>query len=257
MIRTVVWVSAGAASAVAAKLVLAQGPAELVYTDPGSEHPDNARFLDDLEQWFGQPITRLRSEKYADTWDVWEQTRYLVGVGGARCTAELKRKLRFAYQHPDDRQVFGYTADKPEQLRAKRAEDNNPEVDWWWPLIEAGLMKTDCLAMIERAGITLPAMYELGYDHNNCVGCPKGGIGYWNKIRVDFPDVFDRMAKLERDIGHAVNSEEVTEGNREKSPVWLDELDPDRGDYATEPNIECSIMCAIAEQSYSAPEGGE
>ena len=60
-----------------------------------------------------------------------------------------------------------------------------------------------------------------------------------------------RMAKLERDIGHAVNSEEVTEGSRAKTPVWLDELDPDRGDYATEPNIECSIMCAIAESEYS------
>jgi hypothetical protein len=249
--RTVVWVSAGAASAVAAKLVLARGPAVLAYTDPGSEHPDNARFLGDLEQWFGQEIIRLKSEKYADTWDVWRQTNYLVGVGGARCTVELKRKLRFAFQRPDDRQVFGYTADPPEVERARRAERNDPGIDWWWPLIEADLRKPDCLAMIERAGIALPVMYQLGYDHNNCVGCVKGGIGYWNKIRVDFPDTFARMASEERRIGHAVNSEEVTEGSRAKTPVWLDELDPDRGDYATEPTIECSIMCAIAETSYS------
>jgi hypothetical protein len=251
--RTVVWVSAGAASAVAAKLALSKGPAVLAYTDPGSEHPDNARFLGDLERWFGQEVIRLKSDRYEDTWDVWEQTRYLVGVGGARCTAELKRKLRFAFQRPDDRQVFGYTADAPEQERARRAEQNNPEVDWWWPLIEAGLMKSDCLAMIDRAGIELPEMYKLGYDHNNCIGCPKGGIGYWNKIRVDFPDTFDRMAKLERDIGHAVNSEEVTEGTRVKTPVWLDEVDPDRGNFATEPEMECSILCAIAETQFAAP----
>jgi hypothetical protein len=250
MPRTVVWVSAGAASAVAAKLALAKGPAVLAYTDPGSEHEDNARFLDDLEGWFGQEIIRLKSDKYVDTWDVWEKTRYLVGVGGARCTAEMKRRLRFAFQEPDDIQVFGYTADPPEVERARRAEQNNPEIDWWWPLIEADLRKPDVLAMIERAGIKLPAMYALGYDHNNCIGCPKGGIGYWNKIRVDFPKVFDRMASLERDIGHAVNSEEITEGSRAKTPVWLDELDPDRGDYATEPDIECSIMCAIAETQY-------
>ena len=90
--RTVVWVSAGAASAVAAKLALAQGPAVLAYTDPGSEHPDNARFLDDLEGWYGQEIVRLHSEQYKDTWDVWEKTRFLVGAAGARCTAELKTK---------------------------------------------------------------------------------------------------------------------------------------------------------------------
>jgi hypothetical protein len=237
---------------VAAKLVLARGPATLAYTDPGSEHEDNARFLSDLEAWFGQEIVRLKSDKYADTWAVWRQTNYLVGVDGARCTVELKRKLRFAFQRPDDRQVFGYTADPPEVERARRAEKNDPGIDWWWPLIDADLRKPDCLAMIERAGIKLPVMYQLGYDHNNCVGCVKGGIGYWNKVRVDFPQVFDRMAAEERRIGHAVNSEEVTEGSRAKTPVWLDELDPDRGDYATEPTIECSIMCAIAETEYAA-----
>jgi hypothetical protein len=246
--RTVVWVSAGAASAVAAKLVLAQGPAVLAYTDPGSEHSDNARFLNDLEGWYGQEIVRLHSDRYKDTWDLWEQTRFLVGQGGARCTADLKRKLRFGFQMPDDRQVFGYTADKAELLRAKRAEDANPEVDWWWPLIEAGLLKTDCLAMVERAGITLPVMYQLGYDHNNCIGCVKGGIGYWNKIRQDFPVVFDRMARLEREVDHAILAEGRTKG--ERKPLWLDELDPDRGSFATEPEIDCSIMCMAAEASY-------
>jgi hypothetical protein len=29
--------------------------------------------------------------------------------------------------------------------------------------------------------------------------------------------------------------------------IFLDELHPDRGDMATEPEIECSIMCALAE----------
>ncbi len=55
--------------------------------------------------------------------------------------------------------------------------------------------------MIERAGIELPAMYKLGYRNNNCIGCPKGGMGYWNKIRVDFPEVFERMAALQRELG--------------------------------------------------------
>lgn len=45
--RTVVWFSAGAPSAVAAKLTLASepGPIVIAYTDPGSEHPDNQRFI--------------------------------------------------------------------------------------------------------------------------------------------------------------------------------------------------------------------
>lgn len=99
--------------------------------------------------------------------------------------------------------------------------------------------------MIERAGLRLPAMYELGYRNNNCVGCPKGGLGYWNKIRVDFPVHFGRMAELERDLNYACHHDE-------KGPIFLDELDPGRGDYPTEEEIECSLLCALAEQEIEA-----
>lgn len=235
------WISAGAASAVAAKLDIAAHPDAsrvFAYTDPGSEHPDNVRFLADLEQWLGVTIERLRSERYADTWQVWSERRYLNGPTGALCTAELKKKPRFAFQHPGDVQVFGYTAE--EAHRADRFREQNPEVTLVTPLIERGLTKDDCLAIIERAGLRLPAMYALGYRNNNCIGCPKGGLGYWNKIRRDFPEVFDRMARLERDLGH-------TCGRDDNGPVWLDELDPERGNHADEPSFECSLLCAIAE----------
>lgn len=64
--RTVVWFSAGAASAVAAKIVLSESKENVVvaYTDPGAEHPDNKRFMADCEQWFDFPITILKSDKY-------------------------------------------------------------------------------------------------------------------------------------------------------------------------------------------------
>ena len=238
--RTVVWFSAGAPSAVAAKLALAEGPCTIAYTDPGSEHPDNYRFIAECEEWFGQSVVMLKNDKYSDTWAVWGQTRYLVGPAGARCTAELKRKQRFAFERPTDRQVFGYTAE--EEHRAIRFREQNPGVDLWTPLIERGLTKPDCLAMIERAGIELPEMYRLGYRYNNCVGCVKGGIGYWNKIRVDFPDVFERMALLERELGHTVIRDE-------SGAVYLDELDPSRGNHQTEADVECSLLCVMAEDA--------
>jgi hypothetical protein len=82
-------------------------------------------------------------------------------------------------------------------------------------------------------------MYQLGYEYNNCVGCVKGGMGYWNKIRVDFPEIFDRMAKLERELGRTVL--------RDNGPLFLDELDPTRGNHQTEPSIDCSLLCSLAE----------
>ena len=249
MSRTLIWFSAGAASAVAAKLVLDEGHDNVVvaYTDPGSEHPDNVRFLAECEMWFGHEIVRLRSAQYVDTWQVWAETRFLVSPAGARCTAELKKKVRFGFQLPDDVQVFGYTAE--EEARANRFRQQNPDVDLRTPLIERGVTKAQCLGVITSAGIELPAMYQLGYRNNNCIGCPKGGMGYWNMIRRDFPDTFYRMARLERDLNHTVLREEIPDQpGRKTRPVWLDELDPERGNMLTEPDIECSILCASGDQ---------
>lgn len=74
-------------------------------------------------------------------------------------------------------------------------------------------------------------MYKLGYNHNNCIGCVKGGKGYWNKIREDFPEQFERMAKLERELGYKLNDK------------YLDEMDENEGNFASEPDIACDIFC--------------
>ena len=243
MSRVVVWFSCGAASAVASKLAIAEygDRCEIVYCDTGSEHPDNDRFLLDVEKWLGKKITILKSEKYSDIWDVFDKTRYLAGVNGARCTTELKKKLRIQFQDLDDLQIFGYTAE--EEARAKQFENNNPELLTEWILIKNGVSKDDCLAIIAASNIEIPAMYKLGYRNNNCIGCVKGGAGYWNKIRVDFPDVFERMAKVERKLNVAINKSYAGDGKRKR--VFLDELDPSAGRYSSEADISCGIGCGV------------
>ena len=245
--RVLCWFSAGAPSAVATKLTLAKHPdANVVYIDTGSEHEDASRFIADCERWFRRGVEVIRSDKYESTWDVWERTGYLVGVAGARCTAELKKVPRYKYERPDDVHVFGYTSDthNPDDVgRSLRFIEQNPGYAVRFPLQERGLYHSHCLELVMRAGIELPAMYRLGYSNANCVGCPKGGMGYWNRIRVDFPEVFDRMAKLERKIGHACNSEESGPRGRKKIPVFLDELDPGRGDFKRD-QPSCSFTCA-------------
>lgn len=240
MSRVIVWFSAGAASAVAWRLAVTDYGDSVIaaYTDPGSEHTDNQRFIADCEKWIGSDVIRLKSKKYSDTWEVFEKRRFLNSPRGALCTTELKKIVRRDFQQPDDLQVFGYTAE--EQHRADRFREQNPEVNLVTPLIDRGLTKDDCLAMIDRAGIELPAMYKLGYRNNNCIGCVKGGMGYWNKIRDDFPATFARMAAVERDIGAT-----ILRDNNE--PLYLDELQTGRGDYPGEPDIQCGLLCMAAE----------
>jgi len=242
--RMLIWFSCGAASAAAAKLALAQRPdAEVLYCDTlAYEHPDNPRFLRDVEAWLGTAITILRSTEYRDIFDVFDRTGWLIGPAGARCSTELKKRVRFVYQRPDDIHVFGLTAD--EGGRIARFAQNNPELQCAWVLRDAGLAKTDCLRMVRDAGIALPVMYRLGYKNNNCIGCVKGGIGYWNKIRRDFPEAFARMAAQERKMGIAINT---SRRGGTRVPLFLDAMDPTIGRYEEEPDISCGPQCLAGE----------
>ncbi|CAL8476444.1 hypothetical protein [Caballeronia sp. S22] len=189
----------------------------------------------------------LRAEKYsASIYEIFK-LGYLVGPGGAPCSLRLKKRVRQSFERPGDRQVFGYTME--EQDRVDRFIDANNDVDLWVPLIDRQLTKGDCLAMLRNAEIELPAMYSLGYRNNNCIGCVKGGAGYWNKIRVDFPETFERMARVEETLGRTVCKISV---DGETKRVSLRELPPSAGDYEAEPDISCGIFCHIAEQDIAA-----
>lgn len=259
--RVVCRFSCGAASAVATKVTLKalSGDCDVVvqYLDTGSEHPDNQRFLLECESWFGVRVERLKSEKYSDIWEVFEDVRFLSGVHGAPCTRILKRAVGDAALSPnDDLVVMGYTADKSDSARAVRLCENNPEIMFCFPLIQEGITKAHCLSILSNVGIEIPAMYRLGYNNNNCIGCVKGGIGYWNKIRRDFPEVFERMAKLERKIQatRRKKNADVAMLRRKRdgmnTPLYLDELDPNDG-RAPEP-MSCDMFCSVESEQIAA-----
>lgn len=202
--RIVCQFSCGAASAVATKLALAEysvtHDVQIVNAFLANEHEDNRRFAQDCEAWFGRPITVLRDEKYgANVLEVFRRERYMKGRTGAPCTKILKRRLLDNWKQPGDVMVFGYTAEEADRLDDFR--ERNPERPVIAPLIERGLGKEDCKAMIQRAGIELPLMYRMGYENANCIGCVKGGEGYFRAIREDFPKQFEALCAIQDDLG--------------------------------------------------------
>jgi hypothetical protein len=259
MSRTVSWFSCGAASAVATKLAIAENPETIVvYCEVKEEHPDNARFLADCEVWFDKPILILGNDKYdRSIYVVFETARYLVGPAGARCTGELKKKVREDFQQVGDIHVFGYTVE--EQHRADRLIDANNELSFITPLIDHGLTKEDCLAMVVNAGIELPEMYKLGYKNNNCRGCVKASSpAYWKKIEIDFPDYFTKMNEAEKLLGRSVCKIEAgiakkRYGVEVDGMYWRPQLhELPRDIIAMDDSIEaqCGIFCHMAEGVY-------
>ena len=239
--RVISWFSCGAASAVATVIAAIEHPGKMqaVYCRVREEHPDNLRFLSDFERAFNIPVEIITNEEHdGSIYNVFLKRKFIKGPSGAPCTMILKKEMRKKYQRPGDLQVFGYTSE--EQNRADRFIDSNNEVREYFPLIANNINKADTLRLIHQSGIELPAMYKLGYSNNNCIGCVKGGMGYWNKIRIDFPEAFNRMAKLERFIGHAINKD--NEGS-----VYLDTLSPTRGNKKKDMPTDCGFTCELKE----------
>jgi hypothetical protein len=216
-------------------------PDVIAYCETGSEDADNSRFMESCERWFQQPITKLRNEKYESTWDVWEKKRYISGIDGAPCTFELKISPRLAFQMPNDVHVFGYTADQRDIERAATLRENWPELTIETPLIDRGITKAACLAMILSAGISPPRTYSFGFPNANCIPCCKAtSPAYWALVRQVYPNEFDRMAKLSRTL-----KVRLTRLNGER--VFIDEIPADHP--VTDPIApECDFLCQIAEQ---------
>lgn len=230
--------SCGAASAVATKM---SSPDEIWYAATGSEDEDNERFLRDCELWFGMTVRVLKSDKYIDTWEVWEEKRYLAGVAGAPCTSALKIGPQLAHQRTDDINIFGYTADSNDIRRARAMGENWPKLITEFPLIERGLNKAACLALLKSAGISPPRVYAMGYPNANCIPCVKAtSPDYWALVRKCHQKEFDRMQDLEKRLGATLVR---IKGNR----VQLSEL-PKEWPIMEPQAPACDFLCGLAEQ---------
>lgn len=231
------WFSGGITSAVATKIALqTYKDVKPIFIETGGHHADMPRFIADCEKWFGCPIETLQDKRHKDHIDLISKGTYVNGPRGAECSRTLKKKVRQRYEKTAawDGQVFGFEFEKRQINRALRFEEQNPHTKPLFPLIEKKLTKENCFEIIRRANIEFPTMYKLGYSNNNCVGCVKGGKGYWNKIRNDFQETFERMSKVERDIG----------GTCIKG-TYLDELDPEAGRHEKIIMPECDLFCEI------------
>lgn len=248
--------SCGAASAVATKLAIAEYGDRCVIVNAfiANEDDDNRRFLADCQKWFEREIIVLRDEKYnAEINTVFRQVGYIKGKHGAACTSRIKRGLLNKFERPGDILVLGYTAE--EQDRLDDWIENWPDRPIIAPLIERGLTKSDCKAMVTRAGIELPLQYRRGYKNANCKTCIKGGHKYFRAVREDFPDEFEELCKSE-DIVAALHGDNARILRHRSGPLKgqrfalreLPDGPKDRGDAPP----ECGLFCETAEKEYSA-----
>lgn len=234
--KKVCWISAGVSSFLAGYYER-ETVDEYIYIDIDDQHKDSMRFIKDCEKLLEKEVKIIKSEYGC----VDSCVRMFGGfkhayTGFAPCTNWLKKRVRKDWEdaHWDEDITYVWGMDATEQHRAERLVEGMQHFKNIFPLIERNIDKQEAHAICKQLGLKRPAMYDLGYNNNNCIGCVKGGMGYWNKIRKDFPEVFKQRAELERAVGHSILKD-----------VYLDELDPERGRMSEEISTECDIFCML------------
>lgn len=267
--RVICWWSGGVTSAVACKVaieVFGWRQCRVIMIDTFNEDEDTYRFKKDCEKWYGKDIESITDvgNRYESIQDVWIRHKSLNVATGAICSTQLKRAVREKWQKANeyDYQVFGFEFDKKEFNRAISMKLNHPDSKPIFPLLMMGYDKVRCIEIIKEAGITIPRVYGYGFKNNNCfkTGCVQGGIGYWQKMKRDFPEKFNAMAEMEHRLT-ALKGSPVTmlkdqgkdakeSGNAlvflKKHPVYpqlkcIDEMP----ECKVEPLFECNGFCGV------------
>lgn len=266
------WWSGGVTSAVACKIAIdlyGYDNCRVIFIDTKNEDEDTYRFLKDCEVWYGLPIERITHEDYNNIKEVWYRFKSLNVANGAICSSELKRVVREKWQKDNDYcyQVFGFDLD--ESKRVKSMALNHPKAKPIFPLWMYGYTKEDCIRICGDNGVEIPMMYKLGFRNNNCfkTGCVQGGVGYWQKMKREYPEKFHAMAKVEHELTDLKGSPvtmlrtNIKKGNDERQSLFLvphpnypdSPLFDEQKGREPEPLFECNGMCGVNDLSERSP----
>lgn len=270
MKKVICWWSGGVTSAVACKIAIdlyGRENCRVIFMDTVNEDDDTYRFMNDCSVWYKKPIEVITyiGSKYDSIQSVWRQYKALNSAKGAICSSSLKRDLRLAWEKENEwlHQVFGF--DITESKRARSMKLNHPQANPIFPLMFHALSKKDCIEILESACIMIPRAYYMGFLNNNCLktGCVKGGIGYWQKMRRDMPNVFQAMADMEHELSLAAgypvtclkdqSNEAKEKADKKESLVFLikNSIFPnnkelsDMRECKVEPLVECNGFCFL------------
>ena len=161
----------------------------LLFADTLIEDDDLYRFIEDVSDRVGVPVTYLRDGR--TPWQVFRDVRFHGNSRTAHCSQVLKTDQVRAWlddnAEPDEPLVLGM--DMSEQDRIDRAAARwapRPvisllnERDVWRPQYEEWLARYD---------LRRPRLYNLGFEHNNCGGfCVRAGIAHHKRLLRVFPE---------------------------------------------------------------------
>jgi 3'-phosphoadenosine 5'-phosphosulfate sulfotransferase (PAPS reductase)/FAD synthetase len=241
MTQHVVMFSGGIGSWAAAKRVAAahgKDDLTLFFTDTLIEDEDLYRFIDEgARDVFGNRTPRLvRLAEGRDPWQVFFDERMLGNSRIDPCSKILKRRPadRWLADNFEPGNTTVYVGiDWSEEHRFLALRDRRAEAGWHYeaPLCDAPyITKSDVRRALRDAGIRMPRLYELGFEHNNCGGfCIKAGHAHFANLLRTMPERYAYHEQKEQDIRAYLKRSDIAiltdrrmvDGEEVRTPITL------------------------------------
>jgi 3'-phosphoadenosine 5'-phosphosulfate sulfotransferase (PAPS reductase)/FAD synthetase len=170
---------------------------EYFFCDTGAELPETYDFLNRLEGALGKPIARLNSTRDFDHWlDVYQGT--LPSPQMRWCTKNLKIKPLEAWIGNDA--AVSYVAIRADENRLGYIS-TKPNITAVFPFREDGIDRVGVEAILDEAGIGLPAYYEWR-TRSGCYFCFYQRKHEWVGLQDRHPDLFQKAIEYEEKVNY-------------------------------------------------------
>jgi 3'-phosphoadenosine 5'-phosphosulfate sulfotransferase (PAPS reductase)/FAD synthetase len=206
--KIIVALSGGKASAWCAGWAFRAYPKSKIvmyFNDTRWEHPDLYRFMADLSQYFDHPITNDSDGRSPE--QLFNDHHAIANNRMPFCSRILKAERLHKYYQDGDVIVFGigvdeaHREDRIEAMYLKIGAKRNAWADLRFPLVENQVHREEIDRWLESTGIRQPALYEYGFEHNNCSGgCVRAGKGQWVHLYYTLPEVYADRERMEREF---------------------------------------------------------
>lgn len=172
---------------------------EVVFADTGGEVPETYDYLDVTRAYLAQsgvPFKTVQTRKrgdldlYANSWS----RRVIPSALWRWSTRDFKvipihRYYRSLGVHVN--QYMGIAYDEVERMKDSRV----PFVTNLYPLIDRRITRSDCVNIIEAAGLPVPVK-------SGCFFCPFNNLERWRWLHSTHPDLYLRAIELEENSKH-------------------------------------------------------
>jgi 3'-phosphoadenosine 5'-phosphosulfate sulfotransferase (PAPS reductase)/FAD synthetase len=173
-----------------------------------AEDVDTYRFLHEIAAKLNIPITERSDGRSVE--EVEDDEGAIANNRMAFCSRILKAEQRDRYFDElrtagvtEIINVLGFSAMETQRVQRASARAERDGFAVRFPVIEEGITKQQCADWCVSIGVQPPRMYEWS-DHANCVGCRRGGKGYWLAVAANAPEAFGRAAQREEAMGHTI-----------------------------------------------------